>query len=215
MDDTASLEINEQDIRGVQLYRGGIVLCALAFVLGTALLLLTEGWRSPSSAEWLEQNRVLLWVTVGMIVFGVGLSVVTIHLYIRQFHSFLKLLFGIGMVSVLIFLIMAVVSDRGFLTILYMTPYGTFGFGFVLATLCGIAVKEAFCFGRAEAILFAVVTPILILGHMFHSLSPMTELTLLCTDTILLSVFAARKVIMPVDLDIGDKSVYMGNKPID
>ncbi|MDX1764254.1 MAG: DUF2301 domain-containing membrane protein, partial [bacterium] len=83
------------------------------------------------------------------------------------------------------------------------------GFGFILASLCGIAVKEAFCFGQLEAILFALVTPTLVLGHLFHAISPMTATFLLCLDTLLLCIFAIRKEIMPASLDIGDKSVYM------
>jgi uncharacterized integral membrane protein len=201
-------DINEKDILSVRLYRGGIVLSALSFVLGTVMLLVTGGWQSPSSTEWIGQNRVFLYTAVWMIVVGTGISVVTIHLYIRQFHALLKILYGIGLISVILFLALGMTSGQGFLNILYGTPYGSFGFGFVLATLCGIAVKEAFCFGRAEAILFAVVTPILVLGHIFHALSPMTAFMLLCADTFFVCIFAVRKVIMPVGPDIGDKSIY-------
>lgn len=200
--------INRHDILSVRLYRGGIVLSALAFLLGTFLVLATEGWQSASAAAWIERYRVLLHVAVWLLVIGTGISVATIHLYMRQFHILLKALFAIGLLSVVILLITGILSGRGFLRILYEAPYGTFGFGFVLATLCGIAVKEAICFGKAEAVLFAVVTPILILGHLFHAWTPMTALLLLCADTLFLSIFAVRKAAMPVDLDIGDKSIY-------
>ncbi len=209
MDDHPHLDINEKDIRSVQLYRSGIVLSALAFVIATTLLIATRGWQSLSGAEWIGQHRLLLYTSIWMLVIGTGLSIFTIHLYIRQFHIFLKILFGIGVGSLILFLAMGGISDRDFLQTLYHAPYGTLGFGFVLAALCGIAVKEAFCFGQIEAVLFATVTPVLILGHIFHMLSPQTEFILLNADTLLICIFAIRKVSMPVDLDIGDKSVYM------
>jgi uncharacterized integral membrane protein len=209
MDNSSSFGINEKDIMSVRLYRGGIVLSALAFILGTVLLLVTEGWKNTASTEWIKNHNVLLHTVVWMMVIGTGISVVTIHLYIRQFHRLLKILYGVGLAALVLFLVMGITSGRGFLNLLYQTPYGTFGFGFMLATLCGIAVKEAFCFGRAEAVLFAVVTPVLVLGHMFHAFSPFTALMFLCADTLFIVIFAARKVIMPVDLDIGDKSIYM------
>jgi uncharacterized integral membrane protein len=209
MDNHPHLDINEKDIRGVQFYRGGIVLSALAFVMGTVLLFLTQPWNDPDSPRWLAHHRILLSVAVWMIVIGTGTSVLTIHLYIRQFHVLLKILFGIGLVSILIFFGLGIWNSQGFLRILYETPYGTFGFGFVLAALCGIAVKEAFCFGQLEAVLFALATPVLVLGHIFHAWSPYTAFLLLCADSLFLCIFAVRKVMMPVDLDIGDKSVYM------
>lgn len=202
-------DINERDIRGVRIYRGGIVVSALAFVMVMVLLLFTQAWGNPDASLWIAHHGVLLMIAVWMIVLGTGTSVLTIHLYIPQFHLLLKILFGIGAAAVMIFLAAGFFSGRGFLQILYQTPYGTFGFGFVLAALCGITVKEAFCFGMPEAILFAVVTPVLVLGHIFDAFRPLTGLVLLCADTLLLCIFAVRKVTMPEDLDVGDKSVYM------
>jgi uncharacterized integral membrane protein len=209
MSPSPSFEITKKDIRSVQVYRGGIVLTALAFVVGTSLLFYTEGWKSLSSSAWLAHHRVLVASAVGMVIVGTGVSVLTIHLYIRQFHMLLKILYGIGLMSVAVFLVMAFTTPQRFLEILYKTPYGIVGFGFILAALCGIAVKEAFCFGQIEAVLFAVVTPLLVLGHLFQIWSPAVGFILLCLDTLLLCIFAAHKEIMPPDLDIGDKSVYM------
>ncbi|PIV85718.1 MAG: hypothetical protein COZ32_10030 [Nitrospirae bacterium CG_4_10_14_3_um_filter_53_41] len=212
MESASPYEINERDIRGVRIYRGGIVASALAFVMVTVLLLFTQAWGNSNASLWISHHEVLLLLAVWMIVLGTGASVLTIHLYIRQFHLLLKILFGIGAASVMVFLAAGFFSGRGFLQILYQTPYGTFGFGFVLAALCGITVKEAFCFGMPEAVLFAVATPLLILGHIFDAFRPLTNLALLCAATLLICIFAVRKVIMRVDLDIGDKSVYMQKK---
>ena len=209
MEESSSFDINARDIRSVRIYRGGIVLSALAFVLGSGLVIATEAWNHPSSADWIGQHRLLLTFAVVMLAAGTGTAVINIHLYIRQFHAVLKLLFAIGLVSTLLLFIIGFFNGHGFLTTLYQKPYGILGFGFILASLCGIAVKEAFCFGQLEAILFAVVTPTLVLGHLFHAISPMTATFLLCLDTLLLCIFAIRKEIMPASLDIGDKSVYM------
>ncbi len=204
-------EITAQDIRGVRVYRGGILLAAAGVVGGALLLFLTRAWEAPSAQGWIESHRLLLHLMVWAVTVGTGISVVTVHLYMRQFHTLLKILYGIGLAAMGAFVVLGLIGGRGFLRILYETPYGTFGFGFVLAALCGIAVKEAFCFGRAEAILIAVVTPILVLGHLFRWISPQTGVLLLAADALLLGIFAARKWIMPVDLDIGDKSIYMQN----
>ncbi|NOY53865.1 MAG: hypothetical protein GXP58_09635 [Deltaproteobacteria bacterium] len=211
MEGPETLEITPLDLRGVRIYRGGIVVSALAFVLTAALIGLTRGWEAASATAWLADHQAILVTAVLLLIAGTGTSVIMIHLYIRQFHTLLKLLFGIGLVSVTVFAAISFVTPRQFLEILYLTPYGTLGFGFVLAALCGITVKEAFCFGMIEAILFAAVTPVLVLGHLFRWLHPFPAFILLCLDAFFLCIFAARKEIMAADLDVGDKSVYTRN----
>ncbi len=209
--DELSQEITPQDIRGVRVYRGGILLAAAGVVGAALLLFVSRAWETPSAQGWIDSHRLALHLMVWSVTIGTGISVVTVHLYMRQFHTLLKILYGIGLAAMGAFVVLGLIGGRGFLHILYETPYGTFGFGFVLAALCGIAVKEAFCFGRIEAVLIAVVTPILVLGHLFRWTSPQTGFLLLAADAIFLGIFAARKWIMPVDLDIGDKSIYMQN----
>ncbi len=204
-----SQEITPQDIRSVRVYRGGILLAAAGVVGGALLLFVSRAWETPSAQGWIDNHRLFLHLMVWSVTAGTGISVVTVHLYMRQFHTLLKILYGIGLAALGCFVVLGLIGGRGFLHILYETPYGTFGFGFVLAALCGIAVKEAFCFGRIEAVLIAVVTPILVLGHLFGSISPQTGFLLLSADALFLGIFAARKWIMPIDLDVGDKSVYM------
>ncbi len=209
MPGSTTTDITPADLRGVRIYRGGIVVSALAFVVTAILTALTKVWEATSVTAWLAHHQPLLIIAVVLLIAGTGTSVMTIHLYIRQFHTLLKLLFGIGLVSVIAFVILSLLTPQGFLETLYLTPYGTLGFGFILAALCGITVKEAFCFGMPEAIAFAAVTPLLVLGHLFHQLSPFTAFILLCLDTLFLCIFAARKERMAADLDIGDKSVYI------
>lgn len=203
-----SFGTTERDIRSVQIYRAGIALSALAFLIVNTLLLVTQGWKNPSSTPWIRGHSLLLSLAVWMLITGVGISVLSIHLYIHRFHTLLKILYGIGIVSVVLLLGAGVSREIGFLSLLYETPAGTVGFGFILATLCGIAVKEAFCFGQIEAVLFAVVTPILVLGHLFQILNPVSAFLFLCADTLFLVFFAVRKIMMPIHLDIGDKTLY-------
>lgn len=209
MNGTTTQEITPADIRSVRIYRGGIVLSALAFVSVTVLAGLTQSWKNPSSTAWLAHHQPLVVAALLLLIAGTGISVMTIHLYVRQFHTLLKLLFGAGLCSVLLIAVGSFVSPRQFLEILYLTPYGTLGFGLILAALCGITVKEAFCFGMIEAILFSLITPVLVLGHLFHWISSFPAFILLCLDALFLCIFAARKEMMAADLDIGDKSVYM------
>jgi len=210
MPGSTTTEITPADIRDVRIYRGGIAAAAVALVAAAGLAGLTRAWAAPSATAWLAHHEPLLIGLVILLIAGTGTSVMKIHLYIRQFHLLLKVLFGIGLVATLLAALAAAVTSRHFLEILYLSPYGILGFGFILAALCGITVKEAFCFGMPEAIAFAVVTPVLVLGHLFGGLAPFTAFILLCGDAFLLSFFAVRKARMAADLDIGDKSIYMG-----
>jgi zinc transport system permease protein len=51
----------------------------------------------------MEQHRFPLYAAVWGVAAGTGISVLTIHLYIRQFHTFLKILFGIGVIAMSLF----------------------------------------------------------------------------------------------------------------
>jgi len=139
---------------------------------------------------------------------GTGLSVANIHLYIGGLRRVLRILYGLGTGGLLFLLLWAGLSGRDFLELLLARPYGLAAWGPVLAALCGIAVKEAVCFGRIEAVLFALVTPVLVLGRLLSLLGPRALEVLFAIDTILLCVFAVRKARMAVERDIGDKSLY-------
>ena len=195
--------VEARDVREVLLYRAGIAVCAGAMVLALAA---SAG--GPAGADWLAHRRLPLTAAVLLLTAGTGLSVATIHLYIRGFRALLRWLYAAGAAGLLLVVVWAGLSGRAFLGLLLGSPVGLVAWGPVLAALCGVAVKEAVCFGRIEAVLFATLTPLLVAGRLWGFLGPRSLQLLFAADTVLLCVFAVAKARMPVERDIGDKSLY-------
>lgn len=72
----------------------------------------------------------------------------------------------------------------------------------------GVAVKEGLCYGKLEAALLAIFTPIMCLSHLSSGSDASANLVFL-PWVLTIIVFAARKYSQPVKDDIGDKSVFM------
>jgi len=70
-------------------------------------------------------------------------------------------------------------------------------------------VKEMLCFGRITTLAFAVVTPLLALGHLFGLLSPVRETQLFFVACALLAAFGIAKLWQPYAADVGDKALLM------
>ena len=188
--------IDSHDRRGVIIYRGGLLVSALSFAIATALVL------------WQGNNPVILnTLTLLYLVFwvGLGVSLFTIHIYLKPLQQALQAFWAIGGVASLIFVIK---GSEPLALYIYSHPLTIFGVGFGFAALTGIFFKEAFCFDRLETKLLTPLIPILLLGHLTGFLSPQWEQTLLGVWAILFMVFAIRKIIQPVPPDIGDKSVF-------
>ncbi len=187
--------ITDHDRREVILYRSGLVLAALSFAIATALVL----WRADTST--------LPWITLlyNLFCLGLGVSLWTIHIYLRPLHQALQLFWVIGAIASLIF---GHTSPQPFALTVYDNPLTILGVGFTFAALTGIYFKEAFCFNRLETKLLTPLVPVLLLGHLLGWLSLPLEQTLLGAWAILFLVFALRKVLQPIPPDIGDKSVF-------
>jgi uncharacterized integral membrane protein len=69
-------------------------------------------------------------------------------------------------------------------------------------------VKEGFCYGKPEAAGIALLTPLLLLGHLTGLLPGAAARLLLAGAAGCTAVFAARKYTQAVKDDIGDKSVF-------
>ena len=83
--------------------------------------------------------------------------------------------------------------------------------GPLFASITGVAFKEAVCYGKAEALALAVLTPALLLSHLSHvfgEASPVVETGLLGLWAASFLLFALGKWSQPVHEDIGDKSVF-------
>ncbi len=188
--------ITEGDRTGVRIYRTGLMVAALSFAIGSTLVL------------WLGNNpTVFQAVTPLYAVFclALGVSLVTIHIYLAPLHRLLQIFWGLGVIATVV---LSVLSSEPLPLFIYNHPATLVGVGFTFVALTGIYFKEAFCFNRLETKLLTPLVPMLLLGHLAGVLPLQWERLLLGAWAILFVVFALRKVVQPIPPDIGDKSVF-------
>ncbi|PNW38120.1 UNVERIFIED_CONTAM: hypothetical protein BEN50_15860 [Euhalothece sp. KZN 001] len=188
--------ITERDRAEVIIYRSGLGIAALSFAVGTLLLF----WQG-STPVILETLTYLY----GLFSLGLGISLMTIHIYLLPLHRLLQLFWLIGTIVAMIITIQA---DVPLALYVYNHPLTLFGVGFTFAALTGIFFKEGFCFHRLETQILTPLVPILLLGHLTGVIPSQIESILLATWTVLFLVFAFRKIPQDIPSDIGDKSVF-------
>ncbi|MBW4695070.1 MAG: DUF2301 domain-containing membrane protein [Lyngbya sp. HA4199-MV5] len=188
--------ITPDDRWGVVIYRAGLMVAALCFAIGSALAL----WQANNPT--VLQGLTLLYTGFSV---ALGVSLLTIHIYMAPLHRALQAFWVIGSLSALA--IGHAYSEPFALTV-YNQPMSILGIGFTFAALTGIFFKEAFCFDRLETKFLTPLLPLLLLGHLFGLLPLAIEQGLLALWAGLFLIFAIRKVIQPIPPDIGDKSVF-------
>lgn len=189
--------ITEGDRQGVKIYRAGLTLAAVSFALAVAIV----GGMSPLSTTALH-GLTVLYILFSV---GLGISLWTIHIYLRPLHRALQVFWGIGLASAAV---VAIAFPEPLALTVYTHPATLWGIGFTFAALTGIFFKEAFCFDRLETKLLTPLVPLVLLGHLFELLPVAWAQLLLGLWAILFLVFAARKCVQPIPPDIGDKSVF-------
>ena len=189
-----SFTIDKSDRIGVIVYRGGLILAAVSFAIAANLVVsqgeAATGWITPLFA---------------LFSLGLGVSLLTIHIYMVALHRTLQAFWVIGTVSAIA---IALSTDQPLALYIYNHPLTLFGVGFSFAALTGIYFKEAFCFNRLETKVLTPIVPFLLLGHLSGLLPPGVEQVLLAIWTIGFTIFAGRKMVQAIDPDIGDKSVF-------
>jgi uncharacterized integral membrane protein len=185
--------ITDSDRQGVMLYRLGLNIAAFGFALATVLIF--------------TQPQLLTIITGLYAVFclGLGLSLLTIHIYLIPLHRLLQIFWVIGVMSSIVF---GIYSQTSPLLFVYEQPLSLFGVGFLFASLTGIYFKEAFCFNRLETKILTPLVPTLLLGHLFGLLPLAWSQGILIVWAVLFVIFALRKFTQPIANDIGDKSVF-------
>ena len=205
--DLSTVQITRRDVQEVLVYRAGLwmaVLGALVLVIWLAAhgVIDLRGVHVPvdvSDTTWIASAA--LWT----VALGAAVAVRYIHLYMGWLHRVLTGFITVGLCMV----VAATAVGDGLASNVYGHTWAGFGYGFVLATLCGIAVKEMLCFGRITTLAFAVVTPVLAIGHLLGVLSPVHEVQLLYLDCALFAAFAVAKLWQPYAADVGDKALLM------
>jgi uncharacterized integral membrane protein len=187
--------ITQSDRTSVIVYRTGLMVAALSFAIGSALVLLNN---NPNILTTLT----LLYACFSL---ALGVSLLTIHIYMALLHRVLQVFWAIGSITSVV---LALSSDTPLAVTVYNQPIALFGVGFIFAALTGIYFKEAFCFNRLETKVLTVTVPLLLLGHLVGILPVQWEQILLGIWAILFLVFALRKSVQAIPADIGDKSVF-------
>lgn len=187
--------ITTGDRTGVIVYRTGLMVAALSFAIGSALVLLDN---NSTEAGALTP----LFACFGL---ALGVSLVTIHIYLALLHRLLQIFWAIGTLTAVA---LALSSSEPLALTVYNHPAALFGVGFTFAALTGIYFKEAFCFNRLETKLLTLGVPVLLLGHLLGVLPVQWERAMLASWAVLFVVFALRKAVQPIPPDIGDKSVF-------
>lgn len=184
--------ITADDRTGVIIYRGGLMVAALSFAIGSALVLLNNP---------LE----VLTPLVACFYLALGISLFTIHIYLASLHRLLQVFWVIGSIAAVALVLS---SHQPLAETVYNNPTALFGVGFTFAALTGIYFKEAFCFNRLETKILTPLVPVLLLGHLVGILPFQWERIMLAIWAVLFVVFAFRKAVQPIPPDIGDKSVF-------
>lgn len=186
--------IAKQDRLEVIVYRLGLALAAASFAIATNLF-------------FAKGEAILPWITPLFATFalGLGISLLTIHIYLAPLHRLLQAFWVVGTISAIA---IAWQTSEPLALYVYEHPQTLLGVGFIFAALTGIYFKEAFCFNRLETKVLTPLVPILLLGHLLGVLSVDVEQVLLAVWTIGFTVFAVRKLTQAIDPDIGDKSVF-------
>jgi uncharacterized integral membrane protein len=187
--------ITQSDRTGVMIYRAGLMVAAVSFAIGSALILFNN---NPTVVTALTP----LYACFSL---ALGVSLFTIHIYMASLHRMLQIFWALGsMASV----ILAISSTQPLALTVYNQPLTLFGVGFIFVALTGIYFKEAFCFNRLETKVLTLIVPLLLLGHLVGILPTQGESVLLGIWATLFLVFALRKTVQAIPADIGDKSVF-------
>ncbi|BAY12269.1 DUF2301 domain-containing membrane protein [Calothrix sp. NIES-2098] len=186
--------ITQSDRIGVIIYRAGLTIAALSFAIGSALVLFNN-----------DPNYTVLTPLYACFTLALGVSLLTIHIYMAILHRFLQVFWVIGSITSIG---LALSSNEPLAVTVYNHPLTLFGIGFTFVALTGIYFKEAFCFNRLETKILTFTVPLLLLGHLVGILPIQAEQVLLGIWAILFLVFALRKTVQAIPADIGDKSVF-------
>ena len=188
--------IDKDDRIEVMSYRIGLAVACISLCV-ISFLILTQ----PLTDKMMMAVTFLFYLFIA----GLGVSLQTIHIYLKPLHNALKVCWLFGLISTVFFSF----QSSGYL-VLYTIDnrFCLFGIGFVFASLTGLFIKEAFCFNRLEAKFLVPIIPALILGFMFNVLPLQVEQFLLTSWCLLFTVFILRKSIQDIPSDVGDKSVF-------
>ena len=191
--------LTKEDKISVALYRTGFVVSAIVISF-IAYMLLNASHYQNAAAISIKANIILI-----LLYASIGTSVFFIHLYISKFHKFLKRVYYISLISLIILFVIGkgdvywVLVNKAYSPLLLIPLSGCLGF---------ITAKEAFCFKIMEGYLLALLMPFYLLFVSIGNRTVKSAALYLIFMAAMLVLFTLRKVFMPLHYDIGDKSAY-------
>ncbi|MBI5749009.1 MAG: hypothetical protein HZA00_07770 [Nitrospinae bacterium] len=191
--------LTREDKISVVLYRTGIAISTILISI-IAYMLFNASHYQADAAISIKANIMLI-----LLYASVGASVFFIHLYVSKFHQFLKKLYYLSLISLIILFVIGkgdiywVLVNKAYSPLLLIPLSGCLGF---------ITAKEAFCFKLMEGYLLALIMPLYLFLLSTGAMTTKAALYWLFFIAAMLILFTARKVFMPIHYDIGDKSAY-------
>lgn len=191
--------LTKEDKVFVVLYRAGIVISTILIAV-IAYMLFNAPYYQADAAISIKANIMLI-----LLYASVGTSVFFIHLYIGKFHKFLKRVYYISIISLIILFVIGkgdiywVLVNKTYSPLLLIPLAGCLGF---------ITAKEAFCFKLMEGYLLALIMPLFLFLLSTGAMTTKSATNWTIFIAAMLILFTLRKVFMPIHYDIGDKSAY-------
>ena len=184
--------VTSNDKKEVLFYRLSILFCGLFFSTGIA--------------QWFTNGSHQIWIWLLGMSISMGLSLKWIHIYLRPLHQTLTIFWILGC-----FGLVMLAYHFGLTNIIYglkENPKSILLIGPLFASLTGIGFKEFFCFRRIEAIGITIFIPIALIGYLTELSNERFTFAMLMVSSLLLLVLGIRKFNLPMEADIGDKSVF-------
>jgi len=193
--------LTKEDKITVVLYRVGIFLSTVIISVTAVLGAMTVFGNYQANVSSLTVGILLL-----VLYFSVGLSVFFIHLYVGKFHRILKRIYYAAIAG-LIALFLIGKGNPG-APLFGVPPHGSLLLIPLSLCLGFIAAKEAFCFQLIEGYILAALMPSFIVFYALGALDQRSAALGFAIIALLLVLFMVRKIFMPIQYDIGDKSAY-------
>mmetsp|Transcript_54042 Transcript_54042/g.87462 ORF Transcript_54042/g.87462 Transcript_54042/m.87462 type:complete len:298 (+) Transcript_54042:1-894(+) len=192
--------VDEADAAEVLIYRGSLVAAALAVAAGATMALLPDAAGLDAAPDWAFDAAAAAFFA------SFGVSVATIHIYMKPMHNFLKVLWAAGAMGAVLVLVAS--PSHSLVVDSFQKPELLLASGWVFVALTGLFFKEFACFQRWEASALFAILPVLTGGHFLHILPGGLEATLLGVFAFVFPFFALRKFDQPLNSDIGDKTIF-------
>lgn len=142
---------------------------------------------------------------------GFGVALVLVHMYVTPIKRVMQALYAVGLIGSLGIVAYTQNGGGGSSSLLEFVREHRSAVWFIgpmFASFTGLAFKEGACYGKPEAFLLFLLTPIMCLGHLTGLASDEVETFFVVSWMLGFLVFAGRKYTQAVKDDIGDKSVF-------